>query len=595
MEEISQGQRLFLTRLAIGLAQGLALYLLYSAADDKAWPATQGLVFAPLLLAWLFAPVLLTLSLGAMPWRRAAMWAAAAALIIALLAFFDIWMAWPQDWTSGAHPHWEPHILPAPQLFFFGGGGLFIAHALVTGGHADRRFKARYPIHFDIAWKLAVQLALSAFFVGAFWLLLWLGAGLFKLIKLDFFERLIQHEWFAIPAITLATAGALHLTDVRPALVQGARTLLLTLLSWLLPLIALIVAGFVASLPFTGLAALWSFGHATALLLVASAALIVLINAAHQDGAAERMPPRILRLSGTVAAVLTVPLAAIAAYALLLRVRQYGWTVDRVTVAGIVTVALSYAAGYTRAALSSGPWLRRIESWNFYVSLLTLAILVVLFTPIASPVRISVADQMARLSSGKIAHEKFDYSYLRWHGGRYGQAALNELKQDKNAAVRRLAARALDETSWVSMQTTPDTLRDNVTVYPLGQKLPDSFFAVGREGTSDFDLPDCLNYSASDCSATMLDLDGDGIKEIVLISMKGYPKGAIFRDDGKGVWHAERVLDGLPSKCPALMNAFRAGKLSAIAPDLSWKDISIAGLRLRLRPVNGPPPPCPTP
>ena len=92
---------------------------------------------------------------------------------------------------------------------------------------------AKYPTHFDVAWKMAVQLALSAAFVGAFWLLLWLGASLFALIKLDFFRKLIGHEWFAIPVTTLAASGALHLTDIRPALVRGARTLALTLLSWI--------------------------------------------------------------------------------------------------------------------------------------------------------------------------------------------------------------------------------------------------------------------------------------------------------------------------------------------------------------------------
>ena len=60
-------QRLLISRAAIGLAQGLALYLLYSAADDRVWPATQGLIFAPLLLVALAVPLGLNLSLGACP------------------------------------------------------------------------------------------------------------------------------------------------------------------------------------------------------------------------------------------------------------------------------------------------------------------------------------------------------------------------------------------------------------------------------------------------------------------------------------------------------------------------------------------------
>ena len=68
METIFQGQRLFLTRLCLGLAQGLLLYLLYRAVDAKVWPATQGLLFAPLLLVSLATPIGLTLALGAMPY-----------------------------------------------------------------------------------------------------------------------------------------------------------------------------------------------------------------------------------------------------------------------------------------------------------------------------------------------------------------------------------------------------------------------------------------------------------------------------------------------------------------------------------------------
>src|SRR4029077_12012456 len=164
---------------------------------------------------------------------------------------------------------------------------------------AERKFMASYPTHFDVAWKLAVQVALSAVFVGVFWLVLWLGANLFELINLGFLRRLIEHRWFAIPATTLATAAALHVTDVRAGLVRGVRTLLLVLMSWLLPVMTLIAAGFIAGLFVTGLEPLWQTQHAAALLLIAAAVLIILINATYQDGDPGRAGPRLLRLSGT--------------------------------------------------------------------------------------------------------------------------------------------------------------------------------------------------------------------------------------------------------------------------------------------------------
>ena len=569
MEAISQGQKLFLTRLGIGLAQGLALYLLYRVSEAKAWPATQGVVFIPLLLVSLAAPVGLNLSLGAMPWRKALVWVGIASTIVALLGFFDAWMGASQQLTEGA--------IPSAQLIFFGAGGLFIAHALVTGGVADHRFRASYHTHFDVAWKLAVQLALSVLFVAAFWLLLWLGAGLFGLIRLNFLSDLLAREWFSIPVVAMAAAGALHLTDIRPVLVQGARTLALTLLSWLLPLITLIVAGFVASLPFTGLQALWNIGRATALLLVAAGALIVLINAAHQDGAEERMPPRILRLAGSVAAVLTVPLAVIAAYALTLRVGQHGWTVDRVTVAAIIIVALAYAGGYARAAFVRGPWLAQIESWNFKVSLLALALMTLMFTPLASPLRISVANQMARLNSGKITPQKFDYAYLRWEGGRYGQAALAELSRSPHAYTRLAASDALKQTSrYQPLAPAPEFLARRITAHPRGARLPESFLntawnksPAGRAG--------CMTAMNSRCDAIQLDLDGDGRPEILLFAT-GDSTVSVFRMTGVG-WSLAATFE---APCPGMLDALRSQKFEVTPPTSRWNDVVIEGRRLRL-------------
>ncbi len=576
MDAISQSQKLFLARLAIGLTQGLVLYLLYRAGDAKVWPATQGPIFIPLLLVSLAAPIGLILSLGTMPWRKALTWVGIASAVVALLGFFDHWM--------GASQTAEVAI-PSAQLVLFGAGGLFIAHALVTGGVADGRFMARYATHFDVAWKLAVQLALSVFFVGAFWLLMWLGAGLFGLIKLDFFEKLLQEEWFSIPVLSVAAAGALHLTDIRPVLVQGARTLLLTLLSWLLPLITLIVAGFVVSLPFTGLSALWNIGHATALLLAASAALIVLINAAHQDGAEERMPPKILRLAGSVAAVLTVPLTVIAAYALTLRVQQYGWTVDRVTVAAILIVALSYAGGYARAALMRGRWLGQIENWNFKVSLLALALMIIMFTPLASPQRISVADQMARLESGKVTPEKFDYAYLRWEGGRYGVSALTELSRSSHSYARLAASDALRrKVRHQPLTPAPEFLAQRITVYPRGARLPEGFLKqdwnkkLARRAPSE-----CMAAMNRQCDAILLDLDGDGAEEILMFAA-GSSTVSVFRFDETG-WSLGATFQ---APCPGMLDALRSQKFKVTPPASRWNDMVVDGQTLALTSSGSP-------
>ncbi|QNA98540.1 DUF4153 domain-containing protein [Massilia sp. Se16.2.3] len=337
-------RRIAFLRLGIGLLQGIALYLLYLVGAYDVWPAIEPLLYAPMLLVALFCPLLLVSGLGQLTRRQALLWVAGAAVAVAGLALYDIW-------RRGSQLDFErnPHVaMPSPALWGMLVVGLFIAHALVLSGARDRRRIASYATYFDIAWKLGVQLAFSGLFVGITWLALQLGAELFKLVKLTFFAELIREPWFSIPVTSFAYACALHLTDVRPAIVQGIRGLLLMLASWILPVLTVFVGAFLLSLPFTGLAPLWATRQAATVLLLAAAALVVLINAAWQNGSAPVARP--VRLSARVAALLLAPVVAIAVYALALRVGDYGWTHDRIVAAACTLVALCYALGYGAAA-----------------------------------------------------------------------------------------------------------------------------------------------------------------------------------------------------------------------------------------------------
>jgi hypothetical protein len=576
-DETAPSRAIGMARLGIGLAQGSALYLLSHALDAKTWPATDGLIFAPLLMVFLYIPPLAIQGLGNLRARTFTIWVAFATALLAALAIYDVWVAWPVDWDYTAH--WQPHVTPSGPFFFLAAAGLFVAHSLILGGDADRRAMAKYTTHFDVAWKLALQLALSAVFVGIFWLMLEMGAALFELIKLSFFRDLIQHNWFAIPATALATAAAIHVTDVRAGLVRGTRTLVLVLLSWLLPLLVLIVTGFLASLFFTGLASLWKIGHASALLLGAAAALIVLINATHQDGETE--PPAILRLAGSLAALLLVPLVALAGYALSLRVGQYGWTDARIMTAAVAIVAAFHAAGYALAAVPRGAWLKGVESWNFYGALLTLAGVLALLTPLANPSRVSVADQMARLHDGRTKASAFDFSYLRWSGGRYGRDALNQLAASRNAFVSGAAKGALASTNrYGQVPLAPDTLREHVTVYPKGRVLPESFFKQATTNIGDMGSLSqmCIADAGGSCSAVLADIDGDGREEILMMTDGRFSffGPLVFRDDGKGHWtQAGRIA--APYSCNVVTDALRTGRYSLAAPAFRMRDVVVDG------------------
>jgi Domain of unknown function (DUF4153) len=399
-------QSLLIYRLSIGLAQGIWLYFLIEAFIFKTWPATDGYIFAPLLVIGIFVPLIAISALSNMRWRTLLVWLGAATVLCAGLAFYDLFRV-PFDYQ-------QPRVVPIFSLrvvpIFSLTAILFISHTPIVAGKADRRWIATYSTHFDTGWKHGVQIMLAMLFVWVFWGILNLGTGLFELVNITFIGTLITNPKFAIPVTTVGFAYALQLTDVRIELVRGTRTLLLLLLSWLLPVMTVLAIGFLLALPFTGLEVLWKTKFAAGLLLIVSAALIFLVNAVYQDG--RSIPAVILRYISLLVPAALIPLVAIAAYALTLRVTQYGWTTDRVLVFSCLVVAACYAIGYSYAAVRSGLSLRQIEPVNILVGFVIVCVLIALNTPIADPVRISVESQVARLESGQTTPEKFDWGAM---------------------------------------------------------------------------------------------------------------------------------------------------------------------------------------
>jgi hypothetical protein len=589
-------------RLAVGLFQGLILYLLYRAAQDYTWPATSPLLFAPLLMVALLVPVILIGSLGHMDRKQVLIWVGTSAAVIAALACYDIWRvsdtAAPVLFAVAADAHPQPKM-PSGPLALVLVAGFFIAHSLVMAGIRDRRKIAFYQSHFEIAWKLVVQLAFSGVFVGAVWLVLLLGAQLFMLVRLSFLHELIQKPWFVIPAIAFAFSCAMHLTDVRPAIVHGIRTLLLVLMSWVLPVITLIVGGFILSLPFTGLAPLWATRHAASVLLCAAAAFVVLINSAWQDGAASATVARVIRASARAASLLLVPIVAIAIYALALRVGDYGWTADRIVAAACLLVASCYAVGYAAGALRRG-WLDSIPTVNVGTAFVVLATLLLLFSPVLDPARLSVIDQVARLSSGKVPAAKFDFAYLRFDGVRYGRDALARLDAaatgtDGQLARERIAAARKMRGPWnreAAELLAPPDVGANLFVWPKGTRLPDSFVHSDWKASShDLLLPACLRQAGITCDAYLLDLSGDGKPELIIVGTTSGVGAAVLGENDQGQW---KRLAGLPyflAGCASLRQNLIAGNFRSVAPAL--QDLEVSGLRISVNSVSAGTEPCP--
>ena len=567
-------------RLFTGLLQGLILYLLYQAGAAKVWPATQPYVFLPLLLSMVFVPIIFISSLGHLKNSVILRWLLAVAIIVSTLAVYDLWRVGFIEYANT-----NPHIYPSPMLGFYLTVGLFIAHALVFAAALDQHYIADYRTYFEAAWKLAIQLKFAGLFLGILWGILFLGAELFTLVKLDFLEKLLQKSWFAIPVSVFAVAFALHITDVRPGIVRGIRTLLLVLLSWLLPVVTLIVSGFIISLPFTGLEPLWATRNATAVLLGAAAVLIILMNTAYQNGEVGAQLSRVIRLLTRVAALLLAPLMIIAIYALALRVQQYGWTNDRIIAASCLLVGSCYSIGYVWAATEKNNWLQRMAPTNIVAALLVLAVLLALFTPIADPARLSVNNQLSRLYTGKIKPADFDTDYLKFDGERYGMDALQQLNeswQGEDAVLlrKKIAETQLRKSRW-DKQDKMDIKANlrNITVWPKGQVLPESFLAQPWDKvTNGWLIPDCLRYNNQQCDAFMLDLNADNKPEILLISQSEYTYPMLLAQQADTTWKLIGTYTTDKRGCSQqLATELKTGSYKLIAPGM--KDIEVLGKR----------------
>jgi hypothetical protein len=503
---------------------------------------------------------------------------AGAAAIVAALGVHEATRGYAGDgivFVHGADP-----LDPRFALWLAISGFLFVAHVLVIDSVLERRFLATYRRHFDTAWKLGLQAALSLAFIGVFWGILELGAGLFGLVDLKGFSRLLQHDWFYFPATTLALAVSIHATDVQAALIRGARTILLALFSWLLPLLAAIIGAFLCGLPLISLRPLWNTHFAASLLLISAADLIFLINACYQDGDAAQAGP-IKRIAARVGALELLPLLGLAMWALGLRVAEHGWTVDRIYAASITVVLVSHALGYAVAAVWPGPWLKRIEITNFAGAYLILALTLLLFSPAADPARLMVASQVGRLKSGAVSVEDFDFVALNFDGAKWGNEALKTMASRGDKGSAALAEHARNALSLHERRVTNTIDRKKmdaaITIFPAGRTLPPSLFETPVEEPLREAMEQCAYQP---CVGRYMTLQPGAADSLVVINQNSY--GFVLDQAADGTWReTATVLNN--GSCKPFQEELKAGAFT-LKPH-SAPDIVIGSATLTVQPT----------
>lgn len=379
-----------------------------------------------------------------------------------------------------------------------------------------------YAALFDEAWRLAITLAFAALFTHVFWGLLSLFVALFESIHITWPRQVIWTRHFAYPATCVAASFAIGLTDVQPEMFQALRRLLLTVLRWLTVLAAAIVLLFLGAVAFEGVTALWETHFASAGLISTSLMLITLYNTVYQDGREPERLPRALAWPVRAALIVGPALAALAFWALVLRIRQYGVSEDRLQALVVVMILAGYLVGYALVAASGTRAPFAVRHVNVVMALAIVATLVAIHSPLVDLKRVATAAQLRRVS---VDGDRFDFRYLRFDLGRHGLIALQVLARSETQRVAALAERALAEAStgdtWLfgrQRAVAEDRTRfaSRFEVYPDGAALPtdliDLLFGIYK--TTTWQLP-CIDRGAP-CVALLVDLDHDGRDEVVV-------------------------------------------------------------------------------
>jgi len=413
---------------AIGTAAGLLFYF----ATRRINGATPLAVWRQAAATFIaIATISFILTVERRRWSWSLGFALAWGAVIALVGWFT------------ARYNFNPTIFEWPYLS--GLLAVMLAAPLFQTVRDEGRRALPYERLHGHAWADAVIGAASLAFTGIVFLLAYLIAGLFDLIGIEQVRKLLEKSWFDWMLAGFAFGAAVGLLRERDRLLPMLQRLVRIVLEVLAPPLAAALVLFLASIPFTGLRKFWKSGvPATPLLLLAGAGAILLANTVFAENSESRSTNPILRAASLLLVAVVLPLAAIAALSLGIRIDQYGWTPERMwgVIAIIVATAYGLAGWYAiwRGRREFDESLRPLQT-ALALGVCGLALLLAL--PIVDFGTVSARSQMARLESGKVSPAKFDWAAMAFNFGPAGRSELRRIAGQGAPQLRTMAATAL--------------------------------------------------------------------------------------------------------------------------------------------------------
>jgi hypothetical protein len=334
--------------------------------------------------------------------------------------------------------------------FAFAAGVFFTLLALPlfqSDFHRTRIATDYRETHFHV-WADAVSGGGALAFTALSWLLLLLLNGLFGLVGIDLIADLMDEGWFAWTWSGAAFGAGLGVLRENLKIIGALQNVVMVVFSLLAVPFAAALLVFLVLLLASGGNALWeATDSATPILLACAAGSFVLFNAIIRDRDAERSRSRIMQGAAALLAAGILPLVVFAAISMGIRIDQYGLAPERIWALIAIAVAAAYglAAWVALARGRLAGWSEALRQANLRLAAGVCVVALVLAMPLWDFGAISARNQVARLESGKVRVDAFDFAALRWDFGDAGRAVLARLVQGEGE-VAKLAGAAEAQT-----------------------------------------------------------------------------------------------------------------------------------------------------
>ncbi|MGL4236417.1 DUF4153 domain-containing protein [Tabrizicola sp.] len=320
-----------------------------------------------------------------------------------------------------------------------------------------------YPALFMEAWSITLRFAAAGAFTGLVWLVIYLSDEVLRIVGIEVIRDLLQHE--VVPLVLSGAVLGLGLAVVYDLAELLSPYVVLRLFRLFLPLVLAVMVIFLVALPFRGFEGLVSGLSPAMLLLTMAAGGIALVSiAVDQSDAEATESPVLVRATQGMALLLPI-IAALALWAIWLRVGDYGWTPERVFIVAVAVVGIGYGLVYALAVVRGAGWMERIRQGNIWMALGVVGLAALWMTPVLNAERISAQSQLARFEAGVVPVEELDVYALRsW--GKPGAAVIAVLEAKAKEPGQEALAKLL------SGESAPSTADRDALARRLAGLMP---------------------------------------------------------------------------------------------------------------------------